>query len=557
MRALTSTLLVLVLQLSCNGKTPGGPCNTSSDCASGETCAQGDCLPSCMGASECEAGQACVETVCREICHADAQCPEPGFICDDDVCIKGSRPYEPIITSVDADGSVHADPADFVAHHVASRLTIHGQYFEGAEVTLSGPNGPWTLDVCAAAPERLEVAMPTDPDLVSTANYTLRVATAAGDCDQTLPVLQGEAGQEGLPGPRGDAGGGLALQLELDEAAGATDFVDASPYASAATAPVGNITSGSAGHANNAVAFSGGVITVSAPNNIPDSPYVTVEAWILPQGSLTTTRTILIKEGAFALKQVNADLYFEASGQANPLVPCTVTSSGSLIVAGGWQQVTGSYDGLAVTVTIDGVVRGKAACAEGPLVATAPAALHVGGQYDGAVTEPYEGTIDEVRVWHTLPQRFASRGPFAHVVNVTVHENVVRRQLTASASIELERFTVDKKSATSTLLIQGTISARGGDAGDFAQEWRYGTGVRVLAQSVMYHGLVFSHVFPTTAVISGHTTTGPQDLVFRYFDYSGGATNRPFEWYNPNNLNDGRIGQTKSVYIVWEIEPEL
>mgnify|MGYP003680075776 CR=1 FL=1 len=57
----------------------------------------------------------------------------------------------------------------------------------------------------------------------------------------------------------------------------------------------------------------------------------------------------------------------------------------------------------------------------------------------------------------------------------------------------------------------------------------------------------------TSAKISGHTTTGAQNLVFRYFLANGASDNHPFVVYNPNATDDARLGQTQSVYIINEV----
>jgi hypothetical protein len=126
-----------------------------------------------------------------------------------------------------------------------------------------------------------------------------------------------------------------------------------------------------------------------------------------------------------------------------------------------------------------------------------------------------------------------------------------------STNIVLESFNVNKISSTSILVISGSISARGSSAGDMQQGWKYGSGTEVLSQSVNYGGIDhnFSVIFPTNAIIVGHTTTGNQNLVFRYFPQNNQIGNIPFKYYNPNTTLNGRIGQTSSVYIVYEIEP--
>lgn len=57
------------------------------------------------------------------------------------------------------------------------------------------------------------------------------------------------------------------------------------------------------------------------------------------------------------------------------------------------------------------------------------------------------------------------------------------------------------------------------------------------------------------AIISGHATTGNQTMTFRYYVVNGDTGNRPFNVHNPNATDDARLGQTCSVYTVWEIAP--
>ncbi len=148
-----------------------------------------------------------------------------------------------------------------------------------------------------------------------------------------------------------------------------------------------------------------------------------------------------------------------------------------------------------------------------------------------------------------------NNGLGSRVVNVTVHQSNTRRALSAASSITLEDFVVEKKSPTSMLLIQGTISGHGDASGDMQQGWQYGSGSEVTAQSVMYDNTYYSRIYSTSAIITGHGTTGQQRLKFRYYANNNGPAERPFIYYNPNSSDNVRMNQTKSVYIVWEIEP--
>ncbi|MFT6145315.1 MAG: hypothetical protein ACJAZO_001345 [Myxococcota bacterium] len=141
------------------------------------------------------------------------------------------------------------------------------------------------------------------------------------------------------------------------------------------------------------------------------------------------------------------------------------------------------------------------------------------------------------------------------VVGVTTHVTSGRRVLPITNSIQMESFTVDKKSSTSILMVQGTISGFGNYSGSMQQGWRFGSNPEVLAQSTMYDNTSHSRIFSTSVVMSGIGQVGPQNLVFRYFSQNGSASDRPFVTYNPTSADDARIGSTQSVYVVWEIEP--
>ena len=57
----------------------------------------------------------------------------------------------------------------------------------------------------------------------------------------------------------------------------------------------------------------------------------------------------------------------------------------------------------------------------------------------------------------------------------------------------------------------------------------------------------------TNAVITGHTTTGAQNLVFRFYASSGVTSERPFNIYNPNSSDQANLGQTNSVFTIFEV----
>ena len=139
------------------------------------------------------------------------------------------------------------------------------------------------------------------------------------------------------------------------------------------------------------------------------------------------------------------------------------------------------------------------------------------------------------------------------VLDVTTYTNSTRQALPTSSSITMASFTVNKLSSTSTLVIQGTMSGANEYSGQMQQGWKLGSGTEFNGQTTSYQNNVNGRVVSTSAVIVGHTTTGSQTMVFRYYSVNSG-NNMPFQVYNPNASDDPRLAQTSSVFTVTEVE---
>ena len=139
------------------------------------------------------------------------------------------------------------------------------------------------------------------------------------------------------------------------------------------------------------------------------------------------------------------------------------------------------------------------------------------------------------------------------VLDVTTYTSNTRQAFAPAASLTMASFTVNKLSSTSTLVIHGTMSGRGEHAGDIQAGWKLGSGTEFNAQTISYQNNSLGRALSTSAVISGHTTTGSQTMVFRYYSVNG-TTNKPFQVYNPNATDDPRLAQTSSLFSVTEVE---
>lgn len=212
------------------------------------------------------------------------------------------------------------------------------------------------------------------------------------------------------------------LDLELNEPPGATAFEDSSGYGNDA-AQVGAVSANANGHAGKGVLFgSGGVLQVVNPSGVPDSPQIAVEAWISPNDLSPSTQVILARAGASAgsiayeLRLVNnTKAEFRVTGASAPGVLCTTPPLDGSIAVNGWFHVAGWYDGLAVSVAVNGM-RVSASCGSGGVLGSGPiivgGGLFVGGLLTAGnvINEPFKGTIDEVRVRPVAAQSYVAGG---------------------------------------------------------------------------------------------------------------------------------------------------
>jgi hypothetical protein len=149
----------------------------------------------------------------------------------------------------------------------------------------------------------------------------------------------------------------------------------------------------------------------------------------------------------------------------------------------------------------------------------------------------------------------SSQGPTfdSNVVQVYTYTDNARSVLSYVNSIQICSFSFTKQLSNSTLLVEGTISGFGQYSGALMSGWRYGSTPEVNAQPNMFQNYGgTSVILPTKAVIR-NAPAGTANLVFRFFAYDGQSGQAPFTVLNPNSADDARLGQTQSVYRVWEL----
>lgn len=142
---------------------------------------------------------------------------------------------------------------------------------------------------------------------------------------------------------------------------------------------------------------------------------------------------------------------------------------------------------------------------------------------------------------------------------ITTGVNATRTTVSSGSSLTLLSFSVNKLSATSNILVTGNIAGFTGasESRFLSVGVRLGSGTEVVVNGGgAYVGgnapsMRESHV---TAVISGHSTTGAQNLVIRFFTQDS-AVAQIHTVLNPNSTDDARFGQTRSTFAAIEYEP--
>jgi hypothetical protein len=138
------------------------------------------------------------------------------------------------------------------------------------------------------------------------------------------------------------------------------------------------------------------------------------------------------------------------------------------------------------------------------------------------------------------------------VLGVTTQTNGTPRdfngQIGTTTSFELERFTVDKVSPTSVLVVTGVASASGFRGVHIG--WRYGTTPEVAAQPVVQDQ---DRSFAVQAVLAAPGVVGENDMVLRAYWRS--PDDGTMFFYNPDNRYTTATLPSQSSYVVWEIEP--
>ena len=159
----------------------------------------------------------------------------------------------------------------------------------------------------------------------------------------------------------------------------------------------------------------------------------------------------------------------------------------------------------------------------------------------------------------------------AHVINYTRLIDNTRRTLGGSSSNQemllVDFGNVDKKESSSILVFQGYCSGWGHSAGSITTNLRVGgshsnyvcsggtsSGYPIVTYN--YSGNGYLECAIVSGHISGHTTTGNNNVLVGYRD-AAGAGRKPFSRVNPSSSDgaalEGNPGMNGSSMSIWEI----
>ena len=151
-----------------------------------------------------------------------------------------------------------------------------------------------------------------------------------------------------------------------------------------------------AGYAESALKFEKPGARVELKPGVSLGPTFTVETWIYPTRSKSTTPIVLMGSGSMD-KSASPTLRIEAHsklrfGLGDGTDWHEVTSK-SILTPDAWNHLAVSFDGTACRFYINGRLRDRSEALKGAMPASTPVS------YFGATDDAFSGVLDEIRIW--------------------------------------------------------------------------------------------------------------------------------------------------------------
>lgn len=190
---------------------------------------------------------------------------------------------------------------------------------------------------------------------------------------------------------------GLVAAYSFDEASGAT-VVDASGKGNHGTFSSTTRTTGKTGYGN-ALSFNGTSdwVTVNDSASLDLTNSMTLEAWVYPTTTMSSWRSVLLKEQSVGL----AYALYANSDSNQPVASLNIgsdqnLSGGSALAANTWVHLAATYDGGTQRLYVNGSqIASKTQTGN---ITVSSGALRIGG--NSVWSEFFKGRIDEIRIYN-------------------------------------------------------------------------------------------------------------------------------------------------------------
>lgn len=245
-----------------------------------------------------------------------------------------------------------------------------------------------------------------------THTFVVRAKDAAGNVDASPATTSWTITSSSPTPPPSPSPNGLVAAYGLNETGGAT-IHDASGNGLDGVAS--NTWPVSGGKFGGAIQFNGSTSWITVPDNdkLDLTNGMTLEAWVKPSATMSSWRSIMVKERTGALSYglyANTDTNLPAgfaytSGEVN-------TRGGTQVPAGTWTHLAATYDGANLRLYVNGQQVSSRALT-GSLVA-GTGVLRIGG--DSMWGERFSGLIDEVRIYDRALSATEIQGDMAKAV---------------------------------------------------------------------------------------------------------------------------------------------
>ena len=189
------------------------------------------------------------------------------------------------------------------------------------------------------------------------------------------------------------------------------------------------------------------------------------------------------------------------------------------------------------------------------------AGLAVGGLPDGTVDEDTlaANAVTSGKITDgTVAAGDLASGVGGKVLSWSVFTNNTRTETTKTTSgntnrVNLWSVSFNKTVAGSTIAWFGHIPTHDDHSAALQMVTDYGGTEIPGGWSFTYTPTGWTGTINLSGYISGHTTTGAQNLIFKYYSQNQGADNAPAVWINPSSTDENRHNQTQSMLTVLEL----